>query len=96
MSSQVQEKGTWLYGRKIQRYSVHALRWEVQATRKSVIKLGLHLSLTAYQQMALHLVKPIGEVINLEISGVHSEWAMYHFDIVINSPGKKVSITHVC
>ncbi|KAF8120605.1 hypothetical protein EV363DRAFT_1474188 [Boletus edulis] len=43
-----------------------------------------------YQQMALRLIEPVGEVINLEISGVHSEWTMYCFEIDINSPGKKI------
>ena len=47
------------------------------------------------QQMALRLVEPVGEVINLEISGVHSEWTMYCFDINIDSLGKKVSNTCV-
>ena len=41
--------------------------------------------------MALRLIEPVGEVINLEISGVHSEWATYRFEINIDSPGKKVS-----
>ena len=45
------------------------------------------------QQMALHLVEPVGKVINLEISGVCSEWAMYCFNINIDSSGKKVSNT---
>ncbi|KAF8123170.1 hypothetical protein EV363DRAFT_1443555 [Boletus edulis] len=40
--------------------------------------------------MALRLIEPVGEVINLEISGVHSEWTMYCFEIDINSPGKKI------
>lgn len=45
--------------------------------------------------MALHLLEPVGKVINLEISSVHSEWEMYHFEINIDSPGKKVCNTCV-
>jgi len=40
----------------------------------------------------LRVIDTTGDVVYLEIAGVHSDWTTYKFEIDIDTPGKKVSI----
>ena len=67
--------------------------WDPQFTKSHYAQayLSNHLP-THVMASAPCIIDMLGDIIYLEVDGVHQDWNTYQFDLDIKTPGKKVNL----